>query len=402
MGSEAAMPLAVLEPRLETRRTAAMAFARVDVHRDATAILDVWAGLEDVSACSIYQTRAWLLPWIDTLGRKAGITPLFVVARDAGDVPVALLCLGLTRGRVTTARWLGGKDSNFNLPLVRPGVAWTRSDIEALLRETSNACGPVAPDLFVLTNQPHAWAGVANPMGLLPHRDSPSAAHGTTLPATSETLFARTLSKDTRKKLRKKETKLAALGPLAHLVACTLEDRAAVVEAFLAQKIARFRALGIASDFETPAMRAFIEQASAAGGIELHALKAGARIVSVYGGAMHRGAWSGMFNAFDADEEIAKSSPGDLLLMRILAKACADGLTRFDLGIGEARYKATLCDETIALFDTIVAVTWRGRLLATAIGWRQGAKRMTKRNRRLSALIKTWRAARARLSADRR
>ena len=401
MGTEAAVPLAIFDSRGQARATVRPMVARVDVYRDVGAVLDVWTALEEIAPCSVYQTRAWLLPWLDTLGRKAGVRPLFVVARDADRVPVALLCLGVTGGAVKTARWLGGKDANFNMPLVRPGLAWTRKDIAALLRDAARAGGRDSPDLFVLPNQPRAWAGVANPLALLPHQASPSAAHGTVLPASGEDLFAVKLSKDTRKKLRKKEAKLAAFGPLAHLVAATNEDRAAIIDAFLAQKIARFRALGIASDFDAPEMRAFLEQASAHGGIELHALKAGARIVAVYGGAAQGGQWSGMFNAFDADEEIARSSPGDLLLMRIIDKACADRLARFDLGIGEARYKAALCDETIALFDAIVPVTWRGRLFAGAIGLRQRAKGVAKRDPRLFALVKTLRATRARLWVDR-
>ena len=391
------MPLAILDQRKETCPTAKPVVARVDVYRDASDILDIWADLERLAPCSVYQTRAWLLPWLDTLGRKAGVTPLFVVARDAENVPVALLCLGVTGGTVKTARWLGGKDANFNLPLLRPGLAWARDDIALLLQDASRAYGRDAPDLFVLPNQPRVWAGIANPLALLPNQASPSAAYGTPLPAKADDLFAAKLSKETRKKLRKKEAKLASLGPLAHVVATTDTERTTIVDTFFAWKIARFRTLGIASEFEAPEMRAFIEQASARGGIDLHALKAGERIVAIYGGAAHGGQWSGMFNAFDADEEIARSSPGDLLLIRILATACADGLTRFDLGIGEARYKAALCDETIALFDAIVPMTWRGHLLAIALRLRQRAKRAAKGHPRLLALIKRVRAARARL-----
>ena len=233
-----------------------------------------------------------------------------------------------------------------------------------------------------------------NPLALLDHQASPSAAYGTGLPEKAETLFAAKLSKDARKKLRKKESRLAASASLTHRVAVTPEEQATILEAFLAQKIERFRARNIASDFGSPAMRAFIEAASAPNGrgLELHALYADERIVAVYGGASWQGQWSGMFNAFDTSDEIAKASPGDLLLMKVIAKACADGLTRFDLGIGEARYKAALCDETIPLFDARFAVTLRGRIATDVHAMRQRIKRGVKGNARLFALAKAVRA----------
>jgi CelD/BcsL family acetyltransferase involved in cellulose biosynthesis len=203
-------------------------------------------------------------------------------------------------------------------------------------------------------------------------------------------LFAAKLSKDTRKKLRKKETKLATLGPIAHIVARTPDERRRIIDAFIAQKVERFTAQRIGSEFGTTEMRTFIERASAGPdiGIELHALTVGERIVAVYGGGAHAGNWSGMFNAFDTDETIARSSPGDLLMMRIIAKACAEGLKQFDLGIGEARYKAALCDERLDLFDAFVPVGASGRLLAGAIALRFGLKRRIKNDPRLYALAK--------------
>ena len=91
---------------------------------------------------------------------------------------------------------------------------------------------------------------------------------------------------------------------------------------------------------------------------------------------------------------IAASSPGDLLLLRIVAKACGDGLARFDLGIGAARYKAALCDETIDLFDAFVPMTTIGRIASAAIAAKQTLKRRVKADLRLFAFAKRVRGRR--------
>ena len=210
------------------------------------------------------------------------------------------------------------------------------------------------------------------------------------MPGDADALFAERLSNDARKKLRKKEGKLAGLGPVTHLIASSESERAEVLDAFLTLRNARFRAQNITSPFETKEMAAFIAAASArkTPGIELHALKVGNRVVAVYGGAAWQGQWSGMFNAFDTDPAIAATSPGDLLLQRIVATCCRDGLQRFDLGIGAARYKAALCDEEIALFDTFVPLSTAGRALKLALAAKQKAKGAVKRDPRLYAMAK--------------
>ena len=233
--------------------------------------------------------------------------------------------------------------------------------------------------------RPRQWAGRPVP------RRQPSAAYGLGLEGGGRAVLENRLSKETRKKLRKKEAKLAELGTLTYGIAAGVGARREALDAFLVQKTTRLREKGFRSEFEAPEMRAFIEAAKE--GIELHTLSVGERIVAVYGGASHRGWWSGMFNAFDADEAVARCSPGDLLLMRVIAGACERGLHHLDLGIGQARYKDTFCDTAIPLFDTMVPVTPQGHVYAAYATIRQNAKRRIKRSpgllaaaRRLDAL----------------
>lgn len=367
------------------------AFETVEVHVAAEPVLSAWAELEQLAPCSIYQTRAWLLPWIAALAAPAGLLPRFVLARGADARPVALLCLGLRkRGPLCLARWMGGKDANFNMALVAPSSSWTRRELMRLLRAAARQLGRDAPDLLVLVNQPLDWGGVANPFAKLSRQPSPSAAYAMTLTGDPDRLFAAKLSSDARKKLRKKEAKLAALGPITHVVASTEVERREVLDAFLRLRNARFRAQNIVSPFEAEEMARFIATASEsdAPGIELHALKVGPRIVAVYGGAAWQGQWSGMFNAFDMDPTVAAASPGDLLLQRIVAKCCRDGLKRFDLGIGAARYKSALCNEEIALFDVFVPLSPMGRAIKLALAAKQKLKGVVKRDPRLYGLAK--------------
>jgi CelD/BcsL family acetyltransferase involved in cellulose biosynthesis len=356
--------------------------------------LAAWSELETLAPCSIYQTRAWLVPWIETVGRNCGLEPFFILARDGRGRPIALLPLGLRRrGRLRIAVWLGGTDSNFNMGLLRHDCGWTSSDLKQLMRAATRGKAD-SPHLYILKNQPYHWSSRANPFAALRHHPSPSPAFGTSLETDAAAFLDTKLSKDTRKKLRKKEARLATLGPIRHVRVTDPALQEEVIETFLRLKTARLRARQIRSGFEAPAMRAFLQRASVpeGGGIELHALFVADRLVAVYGGQSHNGQWSGMFNAIDTDVTIARWSPGDILLARLLTYCCEQGLVRFDLGIGEARYKRTFCEEEIPLFDVILPVTGLGIVAAAIANMFQQTKRFIKARPRLFQLALRTRA----------
>ncbi|MEJ0052237.1 MAG: GNAT family N-acetyltransferase [Methylovirgula sp.] len=346
-------------------------FAKVEVHRALDAVEADWAELEVLASASIYQTRAFVVPWLETLGAARKIAPLFVTAKDSFGRTIALLCLGVrSYGWFRVASFLGGRESNFNFGLFRPGSHFSPADLRALLREAAKVAGKHAPDVFVLKNQPYEWNNAQNPFAFLPHRPSPSAAYATELGSDAAAFLKSKLSKDTQKKLRKKEARLAEMGPVELITGEDPENARLILDAFFFEKIRRCEEKAITSDFAAPSMRSFFESlcrhenTSANRWLELYGLALGGRIIATYIGAAHGGHFSAMVNSFDSDPEIAKSSPGDLLLMKLIAAQCTDDRTSFDLGIGEARYKMTYCDIKVPLFDIVMPLGAKGYAVA--------------------------------------
>ena len=98
--------------------------------------------------------------------------------------------------------------------------------------------------------------------------------------------------------------------------------------------------------------------------MEVHALSVGDRIVATYAGFVRGGRFSAMLNSFDADEAVARSSPGDLLLHALMRHLVSREMTHFDLGAGEARYKNSVCEDRIELCDMLFPATWKGAFAA--------------------------------------
>lgn len=316
----------------------------------------------------LYQQAGFLLPYFRKVDKPRGARLAAILIRDAAGEARMLLPLAVCRtGAVTTAEFIGGKHSNFNMPLLRPGAQ--RISAAGLKQALADAGRKAGIDLYLLLNQPQEWEGVANPMASIGGQPSPSHGYKFALHGELESLLRERLSKDTRRKLRQKETKLAGLGALAYRKATTDAEALDLLDVFLKLKAARFQEQGIEDPFAGEAVRAFLSTIACGGDgrrsvLEMHALTLDGRPIAIFGGIADARRFSGLVTAFDPETEIARCSPGEVLLTHLVGDCLARGLVTFDLGVGEARYKDQFCDQREALFDTIVPVTLMGRLAA--------------------------------------
>jgi CelD/BcsL family acetyltransferase involved in cellulose biosynthesis len=305
------------------------------------------------------------------------------VLRDGEDRPLAILPLAITRKLgARFAEFIGGKHANYHMGLYAPGFAATLDarGAEAMLRAVAAAIGGL--DAFAFVNQPLRWGETANPTALLASGPSPSGAYKLALDGgDGETTLKRSMSSHARKKLKNKRNRFLEFGASALVRARSESDIERVIAAFLDQKAARFAAMGIADPFAEPAMRAFLREGALAGDdgwepvLELYSLDVDGRSVATYVGAVQGGRFSGMATSFAMDDEIARTSPGEILLVDLIKLKCREGFSVFDLGVGEARYKTTICDDRDELVDSFLPLTARGR----AFVWLSRAKRATKR-----------------------
>jgi CelD/BcsL family acetyltransferase involved in cellulose biosynthesis len=358
--------------------------------RDVAALAPEWRALAREGIGSPFQHPDWVGAFHEEVSAPAGARLAVVAWREPDGALAGVLPLEVTaRAGLRLARVVGGRHASFALPLMSR-AAWRACTPGACLADIRALAPQLGIDGLELLNAPVSWAGRPNPLVPLPAPAPTDAAHELGLEPDADVLIARVTSADNRKKLRKKAQALAALGEVAHLRARTAEDAQAILAAFLAQKSRRFAEKGIADPFDDPCVQAFVRRASLPGvadgaAIELHALTCGDRIVATYGFATSPDRLSGMFNSFDDAPDIARCSPGDLLLRRIVSEACARGVRALDLGVGSSRYKASLCDTQIPVVEMIAPFGMRARGVALAASAAARLKQELKRHPGLHA-----------------
>ena len=160
---------------LTQKRTNEAGSPSLTVYSRVEAAREPWRLLYDASPVSPYQDYDYVRLWFDAFAGERGVEPHIAVATDREGAPLALLpfairpILGLR-----VAEFPCGRESNFNLALVRPGVAL---DFRSLLLEAARGA-PKAFDLYFLRNQPRRFGGRENPLVFSDAGRSPSAAYG--------------------------------------------------------------------------------------------------------------------------------------------------------------------------------------------------------------------------------
>lgn len=355
----------------------------------------LWRALETVAPASAYQSYAFGAAWARHLGAGPGGGPLIAVLADADGSPLALLPLVRLRfGPWRGATFLGGRMANYQMGLFHPGQTWPQARIVALLRDIARAAGL---DGFVFQRQPTTWRGADNPLTALGGRPGPSQGHASRLPASFPEWRDSHYSREAQKKFRKKARYLAEFGEVEWRRPSAPADIEATLAAFLEQKSRRMRAQGLPPEFDAPDVRAFLRRASGLDGgeaaISWRALWAGQRIVSVFAGLAGNGRVSGLAISHDDDPAVARCSPGEQLLLRLVEDLIASGQREFDLGLGEARYKDETCEIVEPTFDSAFGVTPLGQLGAALFLAAQGMKGRLKRSPRALAFAHKLRRA---------
>jgi CelD/BcsL family acetyltransferase involved in cellulose biosynthesis len=354
-----------------------------------------WDALFALGVASPYQSRRWIQSYMAQVGAAQGDTHAFVTLREESGGLAALFPLVLRQTRLgRVASFIGDKHANFHMPLMMRSLSGSldarRS--HALLRDI----GRLLPglDAFSFFNQPKNWNGAPAPLACLAAWTGSQPVYALDISEGGEASMARVMSKHGRKNLRAKRRRLDDMGSIGLHRACTATEIMTLSSAFAAQKSARFADLGISDPFAAPGMMEFLRDAAKGEdpAVVWHALMLDERPIAIFVGAVDSRRYSGMATSFVADPEIAKYSPGEALLAELITDQADSGRAMFDLGVGEARYKASFCDMVEPVLETVMPLSARGHAILAALQLKRMAKQagiiLQNRNPRLARIAR--------------
>jgi CelD/BcsL family acetyltransferase involved in cellulose biosynthesis len=360
---------------------------RTEVFRDVSQAARYWRDIEASGGIySPYQSYDWARLWDAHVSGPAGQKPCIVVGFDDTGAALFVWPLVLARfGPLNVASFFGDKHATLNVALWRPDAAraFTAADMQAVLAELARQCPYL--DCLMLSNQPQSWHGLPNPFALLPHQQGTEDNFVLRLGLPGTQIIERELSSTMRSRLRNKERKLAKLDGYRYVKAANADEVDRLLNTFFVQKAAKLTSLGIENVFAQPGVESFVRAACSEGLadgkplIELHALEAGGEMLALFSGIHDNRRFTSAFNSHTASEH-SRQSPGLILLQHLVTDCANRGFESFDIGPGEAGYKKFFCKEFEPIFDSILPLSARGRMVAIPLRTFFSLKSKIKRN----------------------
>jgi CelD/BcsL family acetyltransferase involved in cellulose biosynthesis len=335
----------------------------------AAAVLVRIAEHENACTALAFQRSAWLKPLYESLAADVGATALAICVTDAASGELAvLLPLVITRdGPLSIVSWASLGVSDYGAPLLGAWSPATELDAQAMwasIKRCLQGC-----DLVQLSNMPRYISGRLNPFSLLKAKQaSRHASHTLTLDTTVEAFLA-SRGKKYRKEAERCTRLLQEKGSAEFRRAQSDADISEAYAALQAQQQERHAALGSDYRLDQPAYARFFEVAlrsgTPAGATHIFTLRAGGDgraggdIGAVLYGISHGSTFT-LLRISTAGEAWRRVSPGRLIVLDTMRYFLGQGVTTFDMGIGDYAFKHGFGTNAGLLDDVVAPLSLKG------------------------------------------
>ena len=372
------------------------------LHRSLDTAAPAWQSMQTGGLCTVYQRLDWVQCMMETLLPQPDTQPLIVEIRDP-ETRKALMLLPfalMRRGVYSELSWLNLDVCDYAAPVLArdfaPGPEECRVIWKAALGVLPSA------DLLHIRQIPLRLQGMANPLAQVPGlRQTEVQCFGMALEGDPETLLKRVCSPGTVKTIGRRTRKLEAEGAVRLTVASDAAEVDELFKAMVALRRDRFGEIGRFDLLDRPEIEAFYLAAARRG------LQGGpARLFGLSVG----GVWIAVQLAFVHDHAIhcviigisnewRNHSPGIKLMSEIMIWARRQGLTFFDLSVGDLAYKVTLGAQAEQLHEIAEALTLRGELVVKLRRLSAASKARLQRHPKLFTALQRARRALRRAKA---
>ncbi len=382
----AVAPLPALRATPETRVDTVTAAFKAERIEGAEAVVAAIAAARPVTSGLAFQRGEWLDALLQTLAKAENATPLVVRVTDAatGDL-VLILPLIATRERglsVVAIPSLGVSD--YGAPLLGPSAPQTAEAAKALMLAVKGAL--TGYDLLRLDNMPSEIVGRKNPLALLPGLTrARHSANRVILDDTVEALL-RARGKKYRKEAERCYRLLAERGEPSFRRAKSDDEIAHAYCVLQEQQAARHAEAGGSYVLDKPAYAKFydtvVRKGCDSGFASLFTLSAGGETGATLFGITEGDTFT-LLRISTAGGDWKRLSPGRLIVLETMRTLSAQGIRRFDMGIGDYAFKHGFGIEAEPLYDLAVPLSLRA-IPAARYG---RLKARLRQNPRLKALV---------------
>lgn len=371
--------------------TATVGKLRLRLFTDLEAIKLTWMALENSGVSTVYQSFEWCQIWLRRVGQPRNISPCIVIAEDVfGNVMFVLPLQLRHKFTMRIIESLTAPQGAYGFGLFNraflsgQAAAWFEnhfSDVVSVLPKH---------DVLHLSDIPHSMQGHASPLLSVQCFLAANHSHIMNLQPDYNALLEEKRSPESRRSMRKRDTKLQSSGRLTFELPHASAEKKATIEIMLAHQKARLAEVGVHGVFDALEQQFITDliQAETPEGplVRPYRLMLDGIILAVMLGAYRHGTYWALISSL-AEGELRKYSPGDYALRAMFKSLCEDGTTRLDFSAGDTAYKSNWSDHRFQLYFIVRATSFRGLPFAIGLLLREKIKRIAKTTPVLNTLL---------------
>lgn len=358
-----------------------------------------WEALQASKTACIYQSYDWVRIACETFEREN--TPFVITGKDENGLQF-ILPMVIEGSFVKTLRWIGGSHANICSGMYSQDFLNTADEktIFEIFKLISASLSGIV--IAQLSNQPFALGSVPNPLAHLPHQTSVNIMYDMDLTMGLDAILDVGSGKRKRKLWRKQQRVAETMGGYEFVIPQSTEDIAEALEEFKTLKAARFQDLGIKDVFaEENSINFLIQLAyepmkNDIQQFRIFQLKVADKTRAMYAVGIFGDYCQAYVNAV-AYDDFADQSPGEMMMYAMVEHLIEQGFKKFDMGVGNERYKRSWCPGQHDLFDTIRPMTPLAIPFNKALQVKNSAKRYLRNNDRIWPQLKKLRKIKASL-----
>ena len=362
-------------------------------------IKDEWVALQRENTACIYQNYDWIRIACQTLEQNNSI---LIVTGRLNDKLHFILPLVSEDGLSKTLRWIGGTHANicsgiFSEEFLKSAAA---DVMPAALKVIGKSVSGIVKTQ--LHNQPFTLKSYKNPMLSLPQQPSVNSMYDMDLRDGMDAILDQGSGKRKRKLWRKQNRVAEGMGGYELVSPATHADILEAIDEFIVLKGKRLTDMGIQNIFSDKKTIDFFIQMAVTPPIEsghlfkIYQLKIQNKTRAMYALGIDGDYCQAYVNAVEYDE-FSDHSPGEMILYAMIEQLIADGYAKFDLGVGDERYKRSWCPGKHPLFDTNIPLSASAYPIIFGLKAKNTVKRYVRNNPELWTRLKKIRKAKASL-----
>lgn len=323
-----------------------------------------WKKLSSVANVSPFETYDWLSAWYQYVGQyQTKRLSIFILSNQHHDV-IAIFPLAIYAEKyLNIMRFMGGEITDYRAPIVHPDCWQTMSDAQFMQLWSFITASVSDIDVVEIKRMKASLSGHANPLCLLSYVKANEQAHAALLPDHYET-FQETRKSKLFADIRRQKKRLMELGELNIVTEVRAGDYDGVIQALQAQKSQRWLATGSRDFFAEQGYLAFyqhfLSQAQSEIKVVMSAVQMNHEWIATHWGINDGKTFYWILPTYDSGQW-ERYSAGKILLDAMVQWSIEQGLTVFDLTVGDEAYKQLWANRTESLYAGAIGVSFKGR-----------------------------------------